>query len=66
MGKPLSKQKKIDFIKKYNIVSPDCITNEIAKKARKEIGYSETTTRVDISCSIGAFLRSKSEYFNCL
>ncbi len=64
MGKHKYIEEKNKFIKKYNIVDANCITMPMAKKARKEIGFSTTTVRVDIQCSISSFMKSK--YFNCI
>ncbi len=56
MGNYKNNDKKLAFIKKYNIKRGDTLTIELLHKARIEIGYSKTTTRTDIELALNSFI----------
>jgi len=48
--------KKLAFIKKYKLKKGDYITNELVRKAKTEIGYSQKTTGTDIRLGIKSLI----------
>ncbi len=59
MGNNKNNDKKSAFIKKYNLKKGDYITNELVRKARTEIGYSQKTTGTDIRVGIISYIDCK-------
>ena len=49
------KNRKIDFILKYNITNKTELTTDLIEKARREIGYSIKTGSTDIRSAIRTF-----------
>lgn len=59
MGNNKNNDNKLVFIEKYNIKENDCITNELVRKARNEIGYSKLTSGTDIRIAINSFIKQR-------
>lgn len=57
MSKILLHAKKLAFIKRHSLTRDKYLSLEMIQKARKEIGYSKSTTGTDIRIAIrGCFI----------